>query len=246
MSNEKSMVETIQKQAQYLGFGDKLDQPIRFNIEAGSEEFILKHSEKFTTPGKEHPVDYEISFKKGKEGDRYFINGFRATLADKPERTRYFSNNNKKDSQKFTITAKEAFNLLQGRSVCKSVQGKDDEPGTPKRDLWVKLDLSVKPKENEQYSYNTYGESYGFTIEKALEKHGVKIPEGEPGQMMINNLKKGNYWGVEANVNGEKIKCNVAVDAQFKNLQIVDDKGKTIKTGVQADKSASVEKSQGV
>src|SRR5690606_19342669 len=86
---------------------------------ATSAQFDNKHSLK----DKEYPKDtinYELHFSKSKKSDNYFLNNYAATLEkggmDEALRQTFYLNKGN------DITAKEAYNLLSGRSVSKTVE----------------------------------------------------------------------------------------------------------------------------
>src|SRR5690606_32956984 len=72
---------------------------------------------------KEYPrdtINYELHFSKSKKSDNYFLNNYEATLekggADETLRQTFYLNKGN------DITAKEAYNLLSGRSISKTVE----------------------------------------------------------------------------------------------------------------------------
>src|SRR5690606_18504019 len=125
-----------------------LNSLLEKNIAEGKEKFDIAISAQFdnkhSLKDEEYPKDtinYELHFSKSKKSDNYFLNNYAATLekggADEAIRQTFYLNKGN------DITAKEAYNLLSGRSVSKTVEI------SPKYDLnfindQVKLTSSLK------------------------------------------------------------------------------------------------------
>src|SRR5690606_32891556 len=111
----------------YLGFGTALNEVLEKNIAEGKEKFDIATSTQFdnkhSLKDKEHPKDtinYELHFSKSKKSGNYFLNNYAATLekggTDEALRQTFYLNKGN------DITAKEAYNLLSGRSISKTVE----------------------------------------------------------------------------------------------------------------------------
>ena len=123
----KSNVEYLQRSLKYLGFGTALNEVLEKNLAEGKEKFAIATSAQFdnqhSLKDKEYPKDtinYELHFSKSKKSDNYFLNNYAATLEkggtnEALRQTFYLNKGN-------DITAKEAYNLLSGRSVSKTVE----------------------------------------------------------------------------------------------------------------------------
>lgn len=123
----KSNVEYLQRSLKYLGFGTALNEVLETNLAEGKEKFGIATSAQFdnkhSLKDKEYPKDtinYELHFSKSKKSDNYFLNNYAATLekggTDEAIRQTFYLNKGN------DITAKEAYNLLSGRSVSKTVE----------------------------------------------------------------------------------------------------------------------------
>jgi len=123
----KSNVEYLQRSLKYLGFGTALNEVLEKNMAEGKEKFAVKTSAQFdnkhSLKDKEYPKDtinYELHFSKSKKSDNYFLNNYAATLekggTDEAVRQTFYLNKGN------DITAKEAYNLLSGRSISKTVE----------------------------------------------------------------------------------------------------------------------------
>src|SRR5690554_2728816 len=123
----KSNVEHLQRSLKYLGFGTALNEVLENNMAEGKEKFNIATSaqldNKHSLKDKEYPKDtinYEIHFSKSKKSENYFLNNYAATLEkggtnEALRQTFYLNKGN-------DITAKEAYNLLSGRSISKTVE----------------------------------------------------------------------------------------------------------------------------
>jgi hypothetical protein len=123
----KSNVEYLQRSLKYLGFGTALNEVLEKNLVEGKEKFAIATSAQFdnkhSLKDKEYPKDtinYELHFSKSEKSDNYFFNNYAATLEkggtnETLRQTFYLNRGN-------DITAKEAYNLLSGRSISKTVE----------------------------------------------------------------------------------------------------------------------------
>src|SRR5690606_7414813 len=123
----KSNVEYLQRSLKYLGFGTALNEVLEKKLAEGKGKFAIATSAQFdnkhSLKDKEYPKDtinYELHFSKSKKSDNYFLNNYEATLEkggtnETLRQTFYLNKGN-------DITAKEAYNLLSGRSISKTVE----------------------------------------------------------------------------------------------------------------------------
>ncbi|MEN0053574.1 MAG: hypothetical protein AAGC65_07885 [Mucilaginibacter sp.] len=124
--NEQNF-EYLKTGLKYLGFGDNLSYALEVRLKEGSDKFTLGASAAFPTPTAKDMVNYELRFSKSKSTDNYFLNDYKASLEKgNPDGTfqepvsRVFALNVGND-----ITAKEAYNLLSGRSIQKKAEVTD-------------------------------------------------------------------------------------------------------------------------
>ena len=66
------------------------------------------------------------------------------------------------------VTGKEAFNLLDGRSVHKDLVTKEGQPYK----AWMQLDFENKDK-NNNFEVKQFHEKYGFDLKAAVEKFPI-------------------------------------------------------------------------
>jgi len=210
----KENIEELQDKLKYSGFGDLLNRELEKKINSGSSEFDLKITKQME--GKK--LDYQLHFRKSDEGKVYY-NGFDAKLKTEGKKEsvshRFYGNQG--------VSAKEALNLLEGRSVLKSLFNKEGERYT----AWLQLDLKSKD-EKGLHPVNQYHQNYGFDLESTLKKipvAGMDVPEQK--DLLLYSLKKGNLHTVD--LNGKKGQFHISANPRFKNLKVVDEKGKRIK-----------------
>ncbi len=116
--------EYLSNQLKYLGFGNELLGDMQKNMEKGNDSFTLGVTLVYASFEK-NAVQYDLNFRKGKE-DIYFLNSYHATLDG--QTAKFYVNRGEKN-----ITSKEAFNLMEGRAVYRSLltgKVKSTMPGT--------------------------------------------------------------------------------------------------------------------
>src|SRR5690606_20183512 len=118
--NQKNF-EYLRDQVKYTGLGEGLASDHKKAIEEGKPDFKLQHKTEF---GKDQ-VDATLSFSKSKQSDMYFFNSYQVSLekldkAEKMDQTFYINKGS-------NITLKEAYNLMEGRSVNKDLTNKEGQ-----------------------------------------------------------------------------------------------------------------------
>ena len=212
MNNEN--FEYLSDNIKYMGFGENLKTELERNIREGKPEFQLHYA----TEMNRKPFEATLNFRKSDSTDMYFFNNYNASLK---------KDNGESTSQTFYlikgrgITAKEAFNLLEGRSVHKELTTKDGQ----NYNAWIKLDLNSKDN-NNNFEVKQYHENYGFDLREAVGKFPVaelKNPETE--NALLQSLKKGNIQSVTLESGEGNQKMFIAADPQFKKVDLYDSKG---------------------
>jgi hypothetical protein len=205
-------LEYLQDQVKYTGFGEELSNQIKQNIEKGGDDFKLNHSTKYGND----VVEATLNFSKSEKSDMYFFNSYRASLqkdgsTEKLEQTFYINRGS-------NITLKEAYNLMEGRSVNKDLTNKNDE----KYNVWVQLDFK-HTDDNGNFRQKKYSENYGYDIEAALSKHPIKeLQRDDFKDGLLDSLKKGNVQSVTFQVDGTEQKHYVEANPQFKTINVYD------------------------
>lgn len=120
---DQSNKEYLQKSLKYLGFGEKLNPILESKMAEGKDNFKIGISTSFPVPTKKSidNVDYELSFSKSNASQYYFLNSLRTSLKNQNfELSKVFPLGKGTD-----VTAKEAYNLLSGRSIMKQADIKE-------------------------------------------------------------------------------------------------------------------------
>lgn len=215
--NENNL-KYLKDQLKYTGFGETFDAELKENMLKGDKDFKIMHTGVMNNgvPNRD-TVTVELNFKKSEQTDMYFFNTYQVNLQkeeNKPglEQTFYINNDGT------SITLKEAYNLMEGRSVNKDLKTKEGES----YNSWLKFDF--KQTDNAgNFKINHYHQNYGYDLEASLEKHSIKelnIPQYK--EDLINSLKKGNLQSVTFVDRGVESKMFVEANPQFKTLNVYD------------------------
>lgn len=214
--NDKNL-KYLKDNLKYMGFGDKLNRALENAIKEGKPEFELKLNEKMFQ-GK---MDLNLHFKKSPSSDMYFFNSYDARLTkdNGHDMSQSFFLNNGKG-----VTYKEAYNLLDGRSVLKDLTNKEGE----KYEAWLKLDFSKNATNNHFETRQFHAEKYGFNLSAEVAKLDiVKMPE-EKEKQLIQSLQKGNRQAVNFIKDGKETPMFIEANPQFKSINVYDPTGRQL------------------
>jgi hypothetical protein len=221
-----------------MGFGEKLNTDLETKIKAQPADFQLTLQGEFKKDAAVDKVDYRLYFKKSDQTDMYFFNRYQATLkhddpAQEKSQTFYITKNS-------GITAKEAYNLLSGRSVNKDLTNKEGQPFN----AWLQLDFKEKDK-NDNFKVKQFHSGYGYEIEPVLKRYPIKeLSNDEEKVKLIKSLEKGNQHQVTFLKEGKEEKMHVEANPQFKTLNIYDAKMQKVFQGVEKKEVKEPEKSK--
>jgi hypothetical protein len=185
----KENLAYLNSRLKYLGFGENtaLNRCLEEEMRLDQPSFEL-YTEAFYD--EETKLEARLNFGRGKTGDRYYFNRYTALLryTDNPEKqkqqTFYI------DKGAFGVTFKEAFNLLQGRSVYKKLSRKDGE----KYMSWISLDFAEKTLSG---NYKTKYLFDRFPLEKLLDAYEIRELDSEVlRERIIRSLRRGNLHPV--------------------------------------------------
>jgi hypothetical protein len=210
--NEKNF-EYLKDNIKYMGFGEKQHDSLEQHLKEGKESFQLR----FNTEVNKKPFEAVLQFRKSDNSDMYFFNSYQASLKR--------SNNEKVDQTFYLtkgkgVTAKEAYNLLEGRAVFKELSNKAGEPYK----AWIQLDFDNKDK-NDNNEVKQYHENYGYDLKAAVGKFSVaEMDGGEKEKSLMHSLQKGNIQSVTIGQNGESQKMFIEANPQYKTVNIFNDK----------------------
>lgn len=214
----RNNLEYLQENLKYLGFDTKMNADLERNISAALPEFKLQLNTSFN----EQPMDATLHFRRSNQEDMYFFNKYDASLKDAQgeQRTQTFYIN--KGSG---VTLKEAYNLLNGRSVHKQLFNKEGE----KYQAWLQLDFSQKDKydNNEMKMYHA---NYGYDLAAAVSKHPVKeMGDDRFRDALLRSLQKGNVQGVMFTKDGTETRMFLEANPQFKTVNVYDEQMKPVR-----------------
>ena len=211
-------LDFLKKSLLNLGFGEKVNEQLEKNINKKVPEFNLSVQHEFN----QQKVGYILHFKAGENQEMYFFNKFEATLkkgTDKEVNQTFYINKGN------GITAKEAFNLMEGRAVHKQLFNKDGE----KYQAWLQLD-DKNLTQNGNKEIKKFNENYGFDLGEVLLGKGIKEMNTQEGEdNLLRSLKKGNAQQITVERNGEEKKYFIAASPQYKTVDLFDHQMKKIK-----------------
>ena len=205
---ESAQLDYLKNQLKYLGFGEsnKLHQDLEKGINSNEKTFKIQTQSDRAMQGNE--VNFTLNFNKSEKGG-VFLNSFNATLKNEigEERTHNFGVNH--------FTAKEAVNLLEGRSV--KTEFKEKEP------VFVKLNFAEEKNEYGNFKFQTYNQqAYGVDTAKIVEKSGLIFDKPEHKDNTVKSLEKGNIVKVKFNLDNKITEGNAVLNPQYKTLNLYD------------------------
>lgn len=217
--NEKNH-DYLKDQLKYTGFGEDAQAQLRENLMKAQNEFSIKQ---VTAYGKDE-LSVSLNFKKSTNSDMYFFNNYRAEL-QKPGSDAKISQTFYVNNEGRNITQKEAYNLLDGRSVNKDLANKDGQI----HNAWIKLDFK-ETTASGNYKMRQFSPQYGFELEKSLEKLPVKeLLDPKERVKLFESLERGNRQAVTfIGTEGEQ-KRFIQANPQFKSVAVYDEKQQRIR-----------------
>jgi len=199
----------LQKQLLNLGFGEKLNEELEKNVKSGKKEFTLTTEQEYN----KQAVDYTLHFKAG--DDRVFFNAYDASLRDKDMQQKFYIN------KTGGITAKEAYNLMEGRAVHKQLENLEGE----KYNAWIVLDKENKT-ENGNYKLRPFTDGWNYKPERAIDKMDiVGITEAGAREKLMKSLEKGNRHQVTALKDGKEVKLFIEANPLEHRVNLTNWKG---------------------
>ncbi len=206
----------LQDRLFYLGTEKRLHPELEKNMAEGGPEFKLSFSNHYD----KDKLSAELHFRKSDTNEMYFLNKYDATL-QKP------GQENK--SQTFYldhgkgVTMKEAYNLLDGRSVNKDLKNKEGEV----KNAWIKLDFNSK-EPNGNFKQEQFYKPYGFDLHTELLKLPLPQMPAEKYNQMVESLERGNVQKIvlPENIIGATSPIFISANPKFKTLDITDESGR--------------------
>lgn len=201
----------LQKQLLNLGFGDKLNEELERNIKTGKKEFSLATDQEYN----KQSVDYLLHFKAGDNNEMYFFNKYDASLKDKDLQQTFYINKGS------GITAKEAYNLMEGRAVYKQLENLEGQ----KYNAWIVLDKETKT-ENGNYKLRPFTDGWNYKPERAIDKLDiVGINKVGAREKLLKSLEKGNRHQVAAMKDGKEVKLFLEANPAEHRVNLTNWKG---------------------
>jgi hypothetical protein len=210
--NLKYLMDNIK----YMGFGEKLNTDLEQKMQEGKSDFQLTASVEFNKKS----FEATLNFRKSDSTDMYFFNNYHASLeknnGNKVEHTFYLNKGK-------GVTAKEAFNLLDGRAVYKDLVTKDGA----EYKAWLQLDFETR--KDKGFEVKQFHENYGYDLKEAVSKFAVaELKDPEKEKALMTSLQKGNIQSVTIEKDGESHKMFMEANPQYKNVTLYDSNMKMV------------------
>lgn len=215
MNNEN--LQYLTDNIKYMGFGEKQNETLAQHLNENKESFQLN----FSTEINSKKFDATLNFRKSDTSDMYFFNSYHASLerknGEKVDQTFYLNKGR-------GVTAKEAFNLLEGRSAHKELSNKAGEPYK----AWIQLDFQNKDKNNNN-EVKQYHENYGYDLKAAVSKFAIsELNDAEKEKALMQSLQKGNIQSVTVEKDGSVHKMFIEANPQYKTINLYDAQTKRV------------------
>jgi len=208
----------LKDNVKFSGFGESLFSELEKNLKEQKPDFQLH----FTTQINNRPFNATLYFGKSENSEMYFFNSYQASIEKK---------NGENVDQSFRlykgkgVTAKEAYNLLQGRAVFKELTNKEDQPYK----AWLQLDFENKDK-YENHVVKQYHEKYGYDVAASVAKFPVlEMDGGKKQEDLLKSLEKGNTQSVTMEINGQPEKMFLEANPQYKTVNVYNSELKLMK-----------------
>ncbi len=203
-------LDYLKENLKFMGFGTSLHTELEKSMQSQQPEFQLKATASYH----QSAVDYTLHFWKSEATGLYFFNKYDAL---------YKHADSKQDkSQTFYlhkgsgITAKEAYNLLEGRAVYKELLNTEGQPYK----AWLQLDMASKSPSGN-HKLKQYHENYGYDLEKTLQRFYIKeLQDPQQKEQLLYSLRKGNLHTVTALEEGYEVKRMIEASPQFKTINV--------------------------
>lgn len=189
--------EFLRNQLKYTGFGEEISINLFQKMIENSTDFILIHKPNLG----EHHTEVALYFKKSEHNQFYYFNRYFVQIIgsiNSESITQSFRIN-----RKTNITLKEAYNLMNGRSIRKEMNSNEGN----KYYVWLQLDFKERDEYGE-FKIKQFHQSYGFDLEKILDQFPIKeMTDIQTAQSLLHSLHKGNrqiatftHYGLEEKI----------------------------------------------
>ena len=220
---EFDQVKYLKNQMKYLGFGEseQLHKDLEIGINSKKQQFEIKTTSDKTLPG--NKAEFALKFNKTEQGNVFF-NSFDAKLTKEngEEITHNFYVNREN-----TFTAKEAINLMEGRSVKIEFHNpKSDQQET----AFVQFNFDEPKTEKGNYLFQNFYQNYGVNTEEIVEKSNLIFDKPEYKENTIKSLEKGSITKVKFQMDDKLIEGKAVLSPQDRNLKLYDNEMNRLNT----------------
>lgn len=214
---EKENLEFLKERLYFLGFPERLNKTLENKMRAGEKEIKLGIDGNVESKGTVKKISYELDFAKSSKQDRYFLNSYTASLhrGDILEASqKIFLNNG------WGLSSRESFNLLEGRSVYKTLKNKKDEL----YEAWVKIDFG-KQDDYGNNKLQMYSDGWKYDLSRQLHKWPIKeLQDNTQKEDLLYSLSKGNLALVNFVIDSQDVKRYIEANPAGRNILVYDDK----------------------
>lgn len=213
----------LKNQVKYLGLGEdtKLHKDLE-NALLSPEDKVTVRAE-YNYPDrlmKGNTATFDLNLTKTEQGG-VFLNSYRANLTTKngEERSQTF-----KVQKENSVTAKEAINLLEGRSVKIEHDVVDKKTGELSRtESFIKLNMKEPKTDYGNYKYEWYNKNaYGVDIDNIMQKSNLEFANDIERERTKKHLEKGNITQVTFQQENLQIQGFAVLNPQWKMLNLYD------------------------
>ena len=220
---QSNQLNYLKNQVKYLGLGEdtKLHKDLE-NAILSPEDKVTVRAE-YNYPDrlmKGNTVSFDLNLTKTEQGG-VFLNSYRANLTTKngEERSQTF-----KVQKENSVTAKEAINLLEGRSVKIEHDVVDKETGELSHtESFIKLNMKEPKTDYGNYKYEWYNKNaYGVDIDNIMQKSNLTFANDIERERTKKHLEKGNITQVTFQQENRQIQGFAVLNPQWKMLNLYD------------------------
>ena len=212
----------LKNQVKYLGLGEdpKMHKDLENAILSPEDKTTVRveynHPDKLM---KGNTVTFDLNIAKTEQGG-VFLNSYRANLTTKngEERSQSF-----KVQKENSITAKEAINLLEGRSVKIEHDMVDKETGELSRtESFIKLKMKEPKTDYGNYKYEWYNKGYGVDVDNIMQKSNLVFADDIQRERTKKHLEKGNITQAPFMNENRQVQGFAVLNTQWKSLTLSD------------------------
>lgn len=173
---------------------------------------------------KSNKISFDLNFHRSNETGKVFLNSYNVNLENKNRTLPQSQNIN---LRQIPFSAKEAINLIEGRSVRTDINYKNGK----KENVFLKLDFNSQ-KEDGNYNLKKFNPKYGINTDEILKNTNVFIAQDREDihKRIIKSLEKGNVVPLLIkNDDGKIDKFNAVLNPQYKTINLYNSKMERVK-----------------